>query len=185
MDCIPALSCTWNCLVMKNPIYIFLQTLLLMVALHNAWPVLEPSVFVWALARKHPWCFHSHSKTVLLTFTSAFMWPILRKPQRPQHGHKSVAQDRCRGNHWDLKPHKEQNMAKMLCNLNQLRPVILVPVFSLLGDCRFLSANSVLLDAALKCNFQECFHLSSCLSSSSGTIMKALIYLDKCSHENQ
>lgn len=183
MDCIPALSCTWNCLLMKNPIYIFLQTLLLMVALHNAWPVLEPSVFVWALARKHPWCFHSHGKTVLLTFTSAFMWPILSKPQRPQHGHKSVAQDRCRGNHWDLKPHKEQNMAK---NVVQFKSATTCYFGASIFSARRLQIPLfVLLDAALKSNFQECFHLSSCLSSSSGTIMKALIYLDKCSHKNQ
>lgn len=24
--------------------------------------------------RKHPWCFHNHSRPVLLSFTSAFMW---------------------------------------------------------------------------------------------------------------
>lgn len=69
------LRCMWNCLVMKNCIYIFGRTFLLMVALQNAWSVLEPSMFVLALARKHPWCFHSHSRPVLLTFTSAFMWP--------------------------------------------------------------------------------------------------------------
>lgn len=60
---------------MKNPSYIFGQTLHLMVALQNALSVLQPSMFVWALARKHPWCFHSHSGPVLLTSASAFMWP--------------------------------------------------------------------------------------------------------------
>lgn len=139
MDCIPALSCTWNCPVMKNPIYIFRQTLLLMVTLHNAWSVLEPSVLVWALARKHPWCFHSHGKPVLLTFTSAFMWPNSKANLR---AHNMFINQLLRTDaeaiieflsHRKSKiwQKKRETFLGMLCNLNQLRPVILVPVVSI------------------------------------------------------
>lgn len=168
MDCIPALSCTWNCPVMKNPIYIFLQTLLLMVVLHNAWSVLEPSVFVWALARKHPWCFHSHGKPVLLTFTSAFMWPNSKANLR---AHNMFINQLLRTDaeaiieflsHRKSKIwQKKETFLGMLCNLNQLRPVILVTVvlllFTMLLDCRFLFANSVVLNAASKYHFRSAF----------------------------
>ena len=105
----------------------------------NALSVPEPSMFVWALARKHPWCFHSHTRPVLLTFTSAFMWP---NPKANLGTHNMFINQSLKTDPrliiQVLKPHKKQNMAKkdipkdvLQVKSVALRTVILVPVFSL------------------------------------------------------
>lgn len=185
VDCVPALRCTWNCLVMKNLIYMFGRTLRLMVARQNARSVLEPSMSVWALARKHPWCFHSHSRPVLLTFTSAFMWPnpkanlgtrnmFINQLLRTDAGIIIQFWSHIKNKIW-----QKRTFLRMFCNLNQLLYKLLFWcqyfLFSLLGNYRFLSVNSVLLNAALKYHFVKCFDLPSYLFSSSGSVTKALL----------
>lgn len=119
----------------------FGKLFLLMMAPHNAMSFLKPDVFVWAPARKHTWCFHSHGKPVLLTFTSAFMWPNSKANLR---AHNMFVNQLLRTDagaitelwrHIRSKTQQSRLSVGMLGSLHHLWPVILVPVLSIHFDC--------------------------------------------------